>query len=179
MGANSSSPEAQKGKVVCVISDTHHQAMSLNEFKKIVNDPKNACQVCPATGDFNGWLQYVKGTLQTPAECDRLVKERTGVVEKNRNERNKLQENYNKCSKTKCGDLEKAWKQSIRTLRATRRQKCGKETPTNENGGRYHQCADAEFKKSNAGTRSSLYRKCQSSRCRKEDKALRNAPLMF
>ena len=179
MGANSSSPEAQKGKVVCVISDTHHQAMPLNEFKKIVNDPKNACQVCPATGDFNGWLQYVKGTLQTPAECDRLVKERTEVVEKNRNERNKLQKNYNKCSKTKCGELEEAWENSIRKLNTTRRQKCGKETPTNENGGRYHQCADAEFKKSNAGKRSSLFRKCTRSKCRKEDMAVRNAPLMW
>ena len=176
MGANSSSPEAQKGKVVCVISETHRQAMSLNEFKKIVNDPNYACKVCPAKGDFNAWIQHVKGTLQTPAECDRLVKERTEVVEKNRKERNKLQENYNKCSKTKCGDLEKAWKQSIRTLRATRRQKCGKETPSEE---QYNKCAYAVFKKSNTRKLASLYGKCQSSRCRKEDKALRNAPLML
>ena len=179
MGTKSSSPEAQKGKVVCIISDTHRQAMPLNEFKKLVNDPNNACKVCPARGDFNGWLQYVKGTLQTPAECDRRVKEQTGIVEKNRNERNKLQGEYEKCSKTKCGDLEKAWENSIRKLNTTRRQKCGKETPTNENGGRYHQCANAEFKKTNTGKRASLFRKCTRSKCRKEDKAVRNVPLML
>ena len=176
MSANLSSPEAQKGKVVCVISETHRQAMPLNEFKKIVNDPNDACKVCPATGDFNGWLQFMKGTLQTPAECDRRVKERTEIVEKIRNVRNILQENYNKCSKTKCGDLEKAWKQSLRALRATRRQKCGKKTP---NGERYDKCAYAVFKKSKTRKLASLYGKCQNSRCRKEDKALRNAPLMF
>jgi hypothetical protein len=179
MGTDSSSLKAQKGKVVCLISDMHHQAMPLKVFKTIVNTPNASCKVCPAPGDFNGWLQHIKGTLQTPTECDRLVKEQMVLVEKNKIEREKLQNTYDACSKTKCGDLEKAWENSIRALRVTRRKKCGKETSMNVNGGRYDQCAAAEFKKTNAGKRSSLFRTCTRSKCRKEEKAMRKVPLMM
>jgi len=99
-------------------------------------------------------MRYAKGTLMTPQECE--------VINKIRKQRALL---YERCIKTKCRSLKKAWEKSTRALKVTRRRKCGKETPENENGGVYWKCAYAEYKKGNTRKRSSAMLACHRTKC--------------